>query len=361
MFDRIIALCRPGFEKECAAELQAHAGAAGFAAYVKTVGDSGLVQLISSGGQCIDVLFDRIDFRQLIFTRQWFAAGDALRDLPDSQRTVPLLAHIRTFGLHFHDIELAHTDTNEGKALSKFCKSFRSHTLRALQQNRLLSVHAGQRLHLLFIDSHTVFVGFAPLANSNPRTMGIHRLKMPGDAPSRSTLKLEEALHTFITTEQQRQFIKAGMRAVDLGAAPGGWSWQLVQRGMLVTAIDNGPLADSLVQTGLVEHLRADAFHWQPSKAVDWLVCDMVERPQQVSRLIGRWFVRRHCMYSIFNLKLPMSKRYPCVVECLTLIQQTLDDAGIPFDLAARQLYHDREEITVFLRRLQPNETATQD
>ncbi len=356
MFDRIIALCRPGFEKECAAELQQHANAAGFSAYVKTQTDSGLVQLVSSSRRPIDTLFDEIRFQDLIFCRQWFASSELIVNLPDKNRIQPLLDIIRPFGQHFYDVELAYPDTNDGKAISKFCKQFKPHLITSLKKNRLLRDHAGQRLHILFIDSQTAFIGVAKIDNSSPWPMGIQRLKMPADAPSRSTLKLEEALHWFISREDERQFIKAGMRAVDLGAAPGGWSWQLVQRGMLVTAIDNGPMQDELMKTEMVEHLQTDAFRWMPDKPVDWLVCDMVEKPILVSRLISRWFTRQQCQYSIFNLKLPMNKRFAATIECLTDIHTTLNEADIKHVMFAKQLYHDREEITVFLRRLHQNE-----
>src|SRR3546814_1126995 len=51
-----------------------------------------------------------------------------------------------------------------------------------------------------------------------------------------STLKLEEAWHHFIPRDQWDERLHSDMTGVDLGAAPGGWTWQLVNRGMLVTA-----------------------------------------------------------------------------------------------------------------------------
>ena len=177
--------------------------------------------------------------------------------------------------------------------------------------------------------------------------MGIPRLRMPSTAPSRSTLKLEEAIHWFLSPDQQATLIHSGMSAVDLGAAPGGWSWQLVQRDCLVTAIDNGPMQDALMRTGMVEHLQTDAFTYTPKKTVDWLVCDMAERPLHVSRLIARWFTDGHCRNAIFNLKLPMKKRLASVEECVEFLHEKLSQAGIEYQLKAKQLYHDREEITV--------------
>lgn len=82
--------------------------------------------------------------------------------------------------------------------------------------------------------------------------MGIPRLKFPADAPSRSTLKLEEALHVFIPADEWDERLANGMYAVDLGACPGGWTYQLVKRNMWVYSVDNGPMAQSLMDTGQV-------------------------------------------------------------------------------------------------------------
>ena len=136
------------------------------------------------------------------------------------------------------------------------------------------------------------------------------------------------------------------MTAVDLGAAPGGWTWQLVQRGLLVTAIDNGPMDDGLMKSGMVEHYRTDAFTYRPERPVDWLVCDMAERPLHVSKLIAKWLSRGDCNNAIFNLKLPMKKRLAAVLECKTLLENTCHQANIQCTVDMKHLYHDREEIT---------------
>ena len=136
------------------------------------------------------------------------------------------------------------------------------------------------------------------------------------------------------------------MTVVDLGAAPGGWTWQFVKRDCLVTAIDNGPMDDELMRTGMVEHLQTDAFTYTPKKKIDWLVCDMAERPLHVSRLISRWFTDKQCQHAIFNLKLPMKKRLSAVHECIDLIHKNMTEANIEHTIQAKHLYHDREEIT---------------
>ncbi|UCB55624.1 MAG: 23S rRNA (cytidine(2498)-2'-O)-methyltransferase RlmM [Thiotrichales bacterium] len=352
---QIMLLCRPGFETECAAEIMDITSTTGFAAYINAKPDTGFVLLISAEGKDTTGLISEIEFDQLIFTRQWFASTEKIDHLPEKNRATPLADRARQIAeqldIRFSDIELSYADTNEGKALNRFCKSFRPHLQNALRQQQLLSGESRYRLHLFFRDSSTAWLGASPLDNSARAPMGIPRLRMPQSAPSRSTLKLDEAINWFFSDDEQKSWFRAGMHAVDLGAAPGGWSWQLVERGLLVTAVDNGPMDSALMQTGMIEHLRTDAFTFKPARNIDWLVCDMAERPLHVSRLIARWFTLGYCKAAIFNLKLPMKKRYQSILECRQLLNRELDNAGIKHRLRVKHLYHDREEVTACLTR----------
>lgn len=352
---QIMLLCRPGFENECAAEIMDITSTFGFAAYIKAKPDTGFAVLVSAEGQDTTGLISKIEFNQLIFTRQWFASTKKIDSLPEQNRATPLADRARQIAdrldIRFSSIELSYADTNEGKALNRFCKAFLPHLQNALRQDQLLSSKSRYRLHLFFRDSSSAWLGTSLVENSARVPMGIPRLRMPKSAPSRSTLKLDEAINWFFNDEEQESWFRAGMRAVDLGAAPGGWSWQLVERGLLVTAVDNGPMDDALMRTGMVEHLRTDAFTFKPARTIDWLVCDMAERPLHVSRLIARWFTLGYCRAAIFNLKLPMKKRYQSVIECEQLLNQELDSAGIEHRLRIKHLYHDREEVTACLTR----------
>jgi 23S rRNA (cytidine2498-2'-O)-methyltransferase len=77
----------------------------------------------------------------------------------------------------------------------------------------------------------------------------------------------------------------------------------------------------------------------------------MVEQPQRVAALMTEWIVGGLSMNAIFNLKLPMKKRVEALRIALDSIRSALNKKGLRYRLEAKQLYHDREEVTVFLHR----------
>lgn len=120
------------------------------------------------------------------------------------------------------------------------------------------------------------------------------------------------------------------MKSVDLGAAPGGWTWQLVNRSMMVTAVDNGPMQKELMDTAQVDHREEGAFTFQPSQSVDWMVCDIVDKPARSAELMARWLANGWCRETIFNLKLPMKQRWQAVQDALNRIEGICAEQGVP-------------------------------
>jgi len=47
----------------------------------------------------------------------------------------------------------------------------------------------------------------------------------------------------------------------------------------------------------------------------------MIEQPQKVAKLMAQWVASGRCKEAMFNLKLPMKKRYESVQESLLLLQ----------------------------------------
>jgi 23S rRNA (cytidine2498-2'-O)-methyltransferase len=342
--------CRGGFEREACAEISEHAQRLELAGFSRARPDTAYAEFVCHDAGDAKRLMQRLRFNHLIFIRQW--ARGTLLQLPEKDRISQLLQHLHAHG-PFGSLWLEVLDSNEGKALSGFCKKFEVPLRKALRAaGKLTDDPHGQRLLLTFKSGREVFLGMAEADNSAIWPMGIPRLKFPREAPSRSTLKLEEAWHTFIPREQWTQRLCEDMSGVDLGAAPGGWTYQLVRRGMRVTAIDNGPMAQSLMDTGLVTHLMVDGFTWRPKQRVDWMVCDIVEKPARSAALLETWIGEGLCREAVVNLKLPMKQRYAEVRRLLERIAASLAARKVRASVACKQLYHDREEVTCHLRRL---------
>jgi 23S rRNA (cytidine2498-2'-O)-methyltransferase len=345
----LLAHCRAGFEKECAQELTALAGESGIDGFVKAKPDSAFAVFHAHDPAAGRTLAARVDGASLVFPRQVIRAGPLLSGLPVGDRVTPIVAAVREVGTAFREMFLETPDTNDGKSLASLIRPLAPHLGRALARAGIAIDDPGarDRLHVFFVGGTACHVGASRVGASSPWPMGIPRLRMPGGAPSRSTLKLAEAIALFVGEEVQPKRMRPGMAAVDLGAAPGGWTWQLVRRGLMVTAVDNGPMDAALLETGQVKHRREDGFRYRPPEPVDWMVCDMVESPSRVCTLAARWVAEGWCRESIFNLKLPMKKRWEEVTRARGIVEETL--AGAPHRLRMKHLYHDREEITVWL------------
>ena len=322
--NKVVLLCRPGFEKECAAEITDKAGQREIFGFARVKENAGYVIYECYQPDDGDKLIRELPFSSLIFARQWFVVGELLQHLPPEDRITPIVGMLQGVVEKGGELRVEVADTNESKELLKF-----------------------------FIAPGCCYTGYSYSNNNSPFYMGIPRLKFPADAPSRSTLKLEEAFHVFIPADEWDERLANGMWAVDLGACPGGWTYQLVKRNMWVYSVDNGPMAQSLMDTGQVTWLREDGFKFRPTRSnISWMVCDMVEKPAKVAALMAQWLVNGWCRETIFNLKLPMKKRYEEVSHNLAYIQAQLDEHGINAQIQARQLYHDREEVTVHVRRI---------
>lgn len=186
------------------------------------------------------------------------------------------------------------------------------------------------------------FVDFKRVFVSRDLILGGQR-RMADDslAPSRSYLKVEEA-YTVLGQEPG-----AGEWVVDLGAAPGGWSYSAAKRGARVLALDNGPLKGGAANHALIEHRRADAYGYRPGpgERADWLFCDLVDDPHHVLRsLIGPWLENRWCRRFVVILKFGR-------VDPLALLREVRAVDSV-FSRHApgtrvRHLYHDREEFTL--------------
>lgn len=173
----------------------------------------------------------------------------------------------------------------------------------------------------------------------SPYIGGNLRMRAREGAPSRSARKLEEAFLAL------GRFPEPGETAVDLGAAPGGWTFSLARRGASVFAVDAADLALPKTKslTERVTHVRDNGLRYHPEAAVDWLVCDMIVAPHETLRVLSYWLEKDWMRHFVVNLKLPKSEPWAAIKNALALFERY----SWPV-MKGRHLFHDRWEITLF-------------
>lgn len=356
--EQLIAFCRPGFETEAGREITDAAAAQGVYGYFEPGNSRGFVIFNLPGPALADTLLARLSIHSLVFVRDWFVVLAEVA-LPPADRVGAVIDGLKSTDAEIPPcarVEIRLPENNSDPDLGNFARKWVSPLSKGLRGAGLLQpdpkADSPARLELLLLGFDRVIAGVSVAGNRARFVSGIPRLRLPASAPSRSALKLEEAWKVFLPPEVELDYLGGGKQAVDLGAAPGGWTWQLVRQGMMVTAVDNGPMNGDLMASGHVEHIEADGYQWRPRRGVDWMVCDIVDHPRRTAALAVDWLNQKLCRYTVFNLKLPMKKRYDEWLICRDILEQGLARTEMNFRIRARHLYHDREEITCFIERL---------
>ena len=157
---------------------------------------------------------------------------------------------------------------------------------------------------------------------------------------SRSALKLCEAIGLFSIP------LAAQGAALDLGAAPGGWSQVLAGHGMWVTAVDPGELDPRVASLPGVHAFRgtAQAFAASGDDQFDLIVDDMRLDARESARLLVtlRPRLRSHAA-ALITLKLPERAPTAIIKAALTALGTAYTVVGV------RCLYFNRNEVTVYL------------
>ncbi len=160
---------------------------------------------------------------------------------------------------------------------------------------------------------------------------------------SRSAFKLLEALETFGIV------IRPGQRALDLGAAPGGWTQVLAGHGAQVTAVDPALLDPRVARLPGVTcaAMTAQAYFRVAQDRFDLIVNDMRLDARESARLmVEAAALLRPGGVGLLTLKLP--ERAPT-----TPARQALATLSRGYlRRQARCLFHNRHEVTVCLTDL---------
>ncbi len=180
-------------------------------------------------------------------------------------------------------------------------------------------------------------------ANLSSWPGGMARYTGGDDALSRAKKKLMEAVDVFDLDLDPKR-VGAGRLAIDLGAAPGGWTQFLLEKGFSVVAVDPADLDPRLVSDRLT-HFRgtAERFFGRSGEAADLLTSDMRMDARDAARmLVSAAGMLKPGGSIITTLKLPERGLVPVLDAALEILSQR-------YVVRARHLFHNRSEVTAHL------------
>ena len=187
------------------------------------------------------------------------------------------------------------------------------------------------------------FLGLSPAThNISDWAGGVRRFRREPEQVSRAEFKMLEALEAF------RIELPAGGVALDLGAAPGGWTRVLRQKGQYVTAVDPAELHPRFAADRGVRHKRmtAEAYLRERPDTFDLLTNDMRMDARNSARLMNAFanFLYPHGE-ALMTLKL--GKTAAALDPACAILRERYAIIHM------RQLFHNRNEVTIHLK---PNE-----
>jgi len=162
---------------------------------------------------------------------------------------------------------------------------------------------------------------------------------------SRAEFKLLEAIEAFGIAVPEKGV------ALDLGAAPGGWTRALRERGLRVIAVDPADLDPRVAADRGVTHVRARVEDFLPrAPRVDFLACDLrMDAANAVRVLLSAGRFLRPSADALTTLKLP--EKAPARGSWPRIVDNALQQLATRYEVVdARQLFHCRSEICVALR-----------
>ena len=174
-------------------------------------------------------------------------------------------------------------------------------------------------------------------------------LTMPSTI-SRAGGKIAEALHYL---RLYRPPLPEHSHWLELGAAPGGMTSELLTRGYRVTALDRAPLDRRLEKYEGLEFIAADVTEFTPPKSAryDALLCDMNGPPHEAMEAVLR--LSSHLAprgLVVFTLKFSRTETTRDPLQLLRNITTQAHSQGLTL-LARTHLTYNGHEFTLFFER----------
>ncbi|HZR40346.1 MAG TPA: SAM-dependent methyltransferase [Ktedonobacteraceae bacterium] len=208
------------------------------------------------------------------------------------------------------------------------------------------SIKKPQVVISLLCTSRTGYLGISTVEeNLSSWPGGARHFAQTPEQISRAEFKLLEALETFGVT------LPSEGRALDLGAAPGGWTRLLLEAGVRVVAVDPANLDPRIAKRKHLDHYRGYAENYleialNKHYKFNIIVNDMRMDAREAARLLAK---AAPCLradgFVISVLKLPHAA--PTINPLITL-REALGILKAHYGIVqARQLFHNRQEVTL--------------
>ena len=242
-----------------------------------------------------------------------------------------------------HKQVAVHVRASKGAKLAASKAEVRQQLNEALEQaGATISLQSPELIIAVYAHQEYIWVGFGTVEEMRSSWPGgAVRFQREDNQISRAKFKLLEAEQAFGLD------FTLFKNAIDVGAAPGGWTSLLLERGLRVTAIDPANLDERLIGYPGLTHLKKNASEVKlPKASFDLLVCDMSWSPNQMSKLVLELqYALMPYAYGIITVKLMHKKGMQSIREVKERLSSSFHI------LRAKQLFHNREEITLFIQR----------
>lgn len=219
--------------------------------------------------------------------------------------------------------------------------------LRHLLEQRLMglqsdfTVQDADKVVSVFWTAERLYAGISvPTDNLSDWNGGAVRFQREEGQISRAKFKLLEAERVFGID------FTAFRSAVDVGAAPGGWTSFLLDKGLQVTAVDPAKMDPSLQNIPNLKVVKKNAadVKFKPNE-FDLLVCDMSWSPKLTAKLvIGMLDAVVPGGTVIVTVKLMNKKPLALIKEVINTFEESRMQVQ-----RAKQLFHNRDEITLYM------------
>jgi 23S rRNA (cytidine2498-2'-O)-methyltransferase len=211
---------------------------------------------------------------------------------------------------------------------------------RVPESDHVIDVIVGEDGEPWFVGTHRRMVPAHPHPGALPRVI------LDAAAPSRAWLKMEQSL-AWLGLDKPNVLL--GKTALELGSAPGGAAWALLQRGMKLIGVDTSVMDERVLNHPRYDHIGLSAgevpFDYLPER-VDILATDMNLSPEVALRLMEPFYDRLQPQWMILTMKM----NDPSVEAQLPeLVKRVRSFCSGP--VFAKQLHSNRREVTVISQR----------